>query len=279
MSPASDAFAKHFKRRLHMPMDTMGKNELSIKPSVAFLAFPVLIALALAFVGYALLQSAPQSANTITVTASGSVTAVPAEAQLSIGLNSTGATAAEAVSRLSLAASALNTTLLPLLNGNVSDIQTQSYSVFVPPRCSNSSTYYGQANCIQANAPIYYVAQESLSITLPNVNNVTAALSGASLVSGVSISGVSARLSAQQQAGMMQQALSMALDNATSQAQAVADGAQVEVQSITVQNGYIFFSPASSLSALTSSAPSSQTFFPGTATVAKSVYVVFKAER
>jgi uncharacterized protein YggE len=257
----------------------MGKNELSIKPSVAFLAFPVLIALALAFVGYALLQSAPQSANTITVTASGSVTAVPAEAQLSIGLNSTGATAAEAVSRLSLAASALNTTLLPLLNGNVSDIQTQSYSVFVPPRCSNSSTYYGQANCIQANAPIYYVAQESLSITLPNVNNVTAALSGASLVSGVSISGVSARLSAQQQAGMMQQALSMALDNATSQAQAVADGAQVEVQSITVQNGYIFFSPASSLSALTSSAPSSQTFFPGTATVAKSVYVVFKAER
>ena len=256
----------------------MGNNNLSIRPSAAFLAFPVLIALALAFIGYALLQSAPQNAHTILVTASGSVTAVPAKAQLSAGLNATGATAAEAVSKLGLIASALNTTILPLLNGNVSGIQTQSYAVFAPPRCTNSGVYYGQANCIPVNAPLYYVAQESLSITLPNVDNVTAALSGAAAISGVSISGISAKLSVRQQAGMMQQALSMALDNATSQAQAVADGAQVEVQNVTVQNGYIFFSPASSLSALISGAPSNQTFFPGMATVTKSVYVVFKVE-
>lgn len=239
----------------------------------ASVAGALLVAIALAFIGYALLASAPQHLRTITVTASGSVSSVPNQAQLTLSLNATGATAAAAVSNLGTIAGSLNATLLPLLNGNASNMQTQSYSVFVPPRCSNSTLYYpAQSGCIPQGQPMYYVAEESLMVTLPNAGNATAAITGATSINGVGISGISAKLSAQQQSGMMQQALQLALSNATSQATALANGEQVEVVNMTVQNGYIIY-PLSTVSA--AQAASNQSFFSGRATVTKSVYVIF----
>lgn len=179
------------------------------------------------------------------------------------------------MSGLGAIASSLNATLLPLLNGNSSDIQTQSYAVFVPPTCSNSTVYYtGRPICIPQGAPTYYVAEESLLITLPNIGNVTAALAGATGIKGIGVSGVSAKLSAQQQTEMMQQALSAALQNATSQATALASGSQLELVNMTVLNGYLVY-PVYNAAGVAAQASANQTFFAGRATVTKSIYIVF----
>ncbi len=240
-----------------------------------YIVFPIIIALALAFIGYAILQEAPLHIPFIIVSASGSVSAVPDQAQLSLSLNAVGATAADAIANLSVATGAMKAALLPFLNGNSSAIHTQSYSVYVPPRCVNSTSYYyPDQNCLPKGAPIYYVATESVSATLPDVNSTDQALVALSKVPGLNISGVSAKLSPQQQANMSQQALALALENATGQARTLANGAKIKVQNITVQSGYIFYPEALGAS-FAKGAALNQTFFAGRATVTKSIYVVF----
>ncbi|MDE1873624.1 MAG: SIMPL domain-containing protein [Candidatus Micrarchaeota archaeon] len=252
----------------------MAKTELDVGPSARFLIFPILIAVSLAFIGYAILQGAPQHLSLIMVSASGSVTAVPTQAQAYLSLNATAATASGAVANLSVITGALNTTLLPFLNGNSSAIQTQSYNVYVPSRCVNATPYYyPQPNCIPQGAPVRYLATESLLVTFPSVGNVNEAIVQIANIHGVSIGSISSKLSAQQQTSLEQQALSLALSNATSQAGSLSGGAAIRVQNITVQNGYIFY-PNGVFSAA-ALAKTNQTFFAGTATVTKSIYVVF----
>ena len=251
----------------------MARTEVDVGPSARFLIFPILISLALAFVGYAILQGAPQRLSLITVSASGSVSAVPSQAQMTLFLNATGATAAGAVSNLSAIAGSLNTTLLPFLNGNASAIQTQSYNVYPASNCT--PTYYPSYPSTTTICPSplrFYKASEYLLVTLPEASSTDSAVSALSAIGGISISGISAKLSAQQQSGMQQQALSLAIANATGQASALSDGRQVTVQNITVQNGYVYY-PYGVFSA--ASAASNQTFFAGRATVTKSIYVVF----
>jgi uncharacterized protein YggE len=252
----------------------MAKTELDVGPSVRFLIFPILIALSLAFIGYAILQGAPQRLSLITVSASGSVSAVPSQAQMTLFLNATGATAAGAVSNLSAIAGSLNTTLLPFLNGNASAIQTQSYNVYPASNCTPA--YYPAYPLTTTICPSpfrFYKASEYLLVTLPEASSTDSAVSALSAIGGISISGISAKLSAQQQSGMQQQALSLAIANATGQASALSGGRQVTVQNITVQGGYVFYPNYGTFSA--ASAASNQTFFVGRATVTKSIYVVF----
>ncbi len=255
----------------------MARTEVDVGPSARFLIFPILISLALAFVGYAILQGAPQHLSLISVSASGSVSAVPSEAQIYVVLNATGANAASAVSNLSAIAAALNTTLLPFLNGNASAIQTQSYNVYPASNCTPIYyPIYPSTTTICPSQRRFYSAIESLLITLPQASSASAAISGISRIGGVSISDASAKLSAQQQTSLSQQALTLAIQNATSQATALSSGAILHVQNITVQNGYIYY-PYGVFSA--ANAASNQTFFAGTATVTKNIYVVFSMQR
>ena len=251
----------------------MAKTELDVGPSARFLIFPILIAISLAFIGYAILQGAPQHLSQVMVSASGSVSAVPSQAQMTLFLNATGATAAGAVSNLSAMAGSLNTTLLPFLNGNASSIQTQSYNVYPASNCTPVYYPYQSTTTICPSPRRFYIAAETVLVTLPGVSSVDSALSGVSRISGVGIASVSAKLSAQQQSSLQQQALALAISNATSQASAVAGGKQVSVQNITVQGGYVFYPNYGVFSA--ASAASNQTFFAGRATVTKSIYVVF----
>lgn len=247
--------------------------------SVQLLTLAVIfVGLAILFWGYTLLLNTPQHHFTIMISSSGTVTASPAQAQVYLFANATGNTSASAVANLSSITGAINATIMPLAGYNGSRIQTTSYNVYAPGPCYNytSPYYYPGRYCRPALSPIFFVATESVTITLPDVNRINDALTGLSQVQGVSINNVAAVLSQQQQTLLGQQALSLALSNATAQAEALTNGARLTVQNITINYGGIYYPFAYGGSVANGKSSYNQTFFSGTATVTKSISAVFR---
>jgi uncharacterized protein YggE len=214
---------------------------------------------------------------TITVMAVGTASAKPAQAVLSVQLNATGKTAGAANANLSVLANMLNSTLMPLVNGNSSDIQTLSYNIYQPTVCT-----YPKMNmsvgiyCVPQKLP-YFASTEYISVTIPSIGNVSAAITQLSAIPGLQLQNVQAQLSGGQQAALSQLALSRALANATSQASILAgSGTSVEIKNITVQGSQIFYPfYASGASMGVAAVRNSTLFFGGQATVQKGVYVNF----
>ncbi len=241
-----------------------------------------IVVIVLVFAAFAVWHTSPTQMSLIKITSSGTVTAVPSEASVYMYLNGTGATSAAAVANLSSIAGTLNQTLMPLLNGNLSDMQTLSYNVYVPGECPTNATpyyYYKPYYCIPPGGAKFYVAAESLLVTIPNSTNINGAISKIAQVAGVGVGSVSAKISDSQQAALGQQALTLALANATSQAKSLAgSGVQVSVINITVNNGGYFYPVYATGGGVASSANASKnqsSFFVGTVDVTRSVSVVF----
>jgi uncharacterized protein YggE len=255
----------------------MAKTEVNLYLSKQYLAFVIaILAFVFLFVGYVTWSATGARQSLITVSASGSLSANPAQATISLFLNATGSSSASAVSNLSAITGKLNATLTPFIKGNSSMIQTLSYNVYPTTNCTNFPTPYPvyPTTTIYCTSPRkFYIASEYLLVTIPDASNADPALLGLSAINGVNVNNVAAQLSTQQQASLSQQALTLALSNATSQAQALAGSRQISVMNITVQNSNIYY-PVSGVFAA-ARASSNQTFFPGRATVTKSVYVVF----
>ena len=262
----------------------MAKTEVNVSVSRQYIGFTIIIiAVMFLFIGYIMWSASPLHGSVITISASGSVTSNPSQSGISLFLNATGNTSAAAVANLSVVTGRLNATLAQFLEGNTSLIQTQSYNVYHVTSCNNSTYYppvyplppiYSTTTIYCPSPRDFYIASEYVLVTIPNSASTNAALIGLSGIKGVYINEVSAELSQQQQAGMSQQALTLALNNATSQAQALAGGRQLIIVNITVQNSYFYPGPVFAGSALSSN----QTFFPGRATVTKSIYVVFSTQ-
>lgn len=257
----------------------MAKSEISlhINPSPV-LSFAILfIGIAIFFLGISFLTKAPHNPVLITVSATGSVNAVPAQAVVYLLLNATGSTSTSAISNLSAASQSLNSTLMPFLNYNSSLIQTLSYSVYAPSRCKNYTTIYPYVPvyCIEPNATVFYVATEYIKVTLPDARGVNLALEQISGVPGLTISNVASELSTQQQASLDQQALALAMSNATSQAQIVAGTGKISLQNVTIENGYIYY-PTYGVFSEKSAGSTNASFFPGTASASKTVLAVFR---
>ena len=241
-----------------------------------------IVVIVLVFAAFAVWHTSPTQMSLIKITSSGTITAVPSEASVYLYLNGTGATSAAAVANLSSIAGTLNQTLMPLLNGNLSDMQTLNYNVYVPSQCpTNNATpyyYYKPYYCIPPGGAKFYVAAETLLVTVPDSTNINGAISKIAQVAGVGVGSVSAKISDSQQAALGQQALTLALANATSQAKALAgSGVQVSVINITVNNGGYFYPVyATSGAASSGNATKNQSsFFVGTVDVTRSVSVVF----
>lgn len=257
----------------------MAKTEVNLYLSKQYLTFVIaILAFVFLFAGYLAWTKSPAQESLITISASGSVTANPTQGTIYLFLNATGSTSASAVANLSVITGIINATLMPFLNGNSSMIQTQSYDVYPTISCSNSTYYpYPYTTTICPSPRRFYLATEYLLVTIPNIGDVNAALVGLSGINGVSIDNVASKLSPQQQTSLSQQALSIALNNATSQAQVLlTSGQHLTIRNITVQNNYVYYPVAGVFSA--ANAASNQTFFPGRATVTKSIYVVFSTQ-
>lgn len=189
--------------------------------------------------------------STITVSATGSASAMPQQAVVYLTANGTARSAANATSMLSKTVYAISSTLAGYLS-NGSMIQTTSYQLYAP-----------------YNSP-YYTASEGMQFTVP-VGLVGNAIGDLASLHNVFINSVSIQLSQAQVSNLSSTALSIAMQNATAQAQEVAGPhVPLTISSVTLNTGpYVF--PGSRYFVAAESVP----VFPGTQSVTQSITVVF----
>ena len=162
--------------------------------------------------------------NKITILASGTVSNISTQAYMYVIINGTGATNHLAVQNISANLKKFNSTIYKYLNGNLSKITTNYFNVY--------KLY---------NATTGYQAEEGLTVTIPSISNVSSLIDALSNITGVFVTGASPTLSNRQISMMREQALSLAMANATSQAQAlIGTNNTVYSTNITVNNYYIF---------------------------------------
>lgn len=208
-----------------------------------------------------------QNAAFLTISASGTASAVPGKAQLSVQLQGKGQTPSAAEYNLSKELIMANATLMKFIEGNRSNIQTTYYQLY-----NQTGFYYTTYNG--------YVASEDLSVTIPSIGNVSSALGALSNISGVSVYASSGILSDSQISTLRGEALSQAMSNATAQADALLPGKNFSVSNITVDSyPRIYPLPyalgTSAASTAVSNSTLSPAFFNGTETVTESITVVF----
>lgn len=192
----------------------------------------------------------------ISVSASGIAYGSPQAATLYVLINGSGNTPEIATSNLSLSLSAFNSTVSKYIGGNLSRITTQSYSL---QKVYNTTMYQ---------------ASEYVSVSIPNIASISSLLGALSTINNVYINQVSADLSGQQVAAMTNEALKLALQNATAQAQTLAGNSTLTITNIsTIQSGpypsYRYFSAAAN------TAGGNPIYFSGRQAVEETVNVQF----
>ncbi|MCL5430587.1 MAG: SIMPL domain-containing protein [Candidatus Marsarchaeota archaeon] len=229
------------------------------------------------------------SGYSIPVTATGTASAVPTQIDVSLQVNANGTTAGMATANISSALNTLNQTLYRYLNGNLSKISTQSYSLSTNYATAVNNTKYLKCMLQIGNSSIcssearesrpYYVASEDLKVTLPQTQSIGMLLQNLSEMNSISVGAVSATLSDAQISALRQQALQNAIQNATSEAKAlVGNNTQIYIGNITVGGSsyypyyynYGTFSAASL--ATTATAPQ---YYVGVNKVTESIVVAF----
>lgn len=203
--------------------------------------------------------------HTITVTATGTVSGIPSAATLYLYANGTGASAINATTNLSTTLASLNSTLATYVNGNFSNVTTSSYSL-------------RQANFTKNGTRmpyIAYIATEWIYIAV-NATNAGPLLGAISKTPNVYVSSTSTALSKTQYKSMMSASISAAMANATSQARAVVGaGVVLTTTNVTVSNYRVYYPMYASSSAKIVPGVANPTFYPGTAGVTSTVFVIF----
>lgn len=205
---------------------------------------------------------------TISISATGASSAYPQSALMYLFINGSGKTAQAATQNISLTLSAVNGTLLKYVDGNASAISTESYSL---SRYSNATLNTSG-----------YTAAETVGVKIPEVSNVSYLVGELSLIPDVYVSSVSAQLTSAQIAALRSEAISLAVQNATQQAQVVAGlGVSISLGNVTV-NSYGIYPlgasyPVASSGGFQSSAvaPSSPVFYAGQSEITESVSTTF----
>lgn len=212
----------------------------------------------------ALFLSGRGGVQTITVQASGVAYGFADQATMYIYANGTGQTAALANSNLSATTGAVSNVVMGYLNGNTSLIQTQSYNVFKTKIQSCSGSV-----CTNRTA---YQATQTILVTIPSILNVSNVVASLAAIPSININGVSQKISAAMYARLLNDSLSDAVQNATSQAKALAGSDHyVSIMNITTQSVPIFYGLAAS-----SAAPQNSTYFVGRTGVSRSIIAVFR---
>lgn len=199
-----------------------------------------------------------QGLTYITVSASGVSYGYPQVATIYLRMNGTGSNAAIATANLSLTLNQFNFTMAKYLGNNSSGMSTQSYSL---QRIYNSSKYE---------------ASEIVSLSVPQIANVSPMLGALSLIQNVYVIQTSSSLSNQQSEQLMQSALSLAIQNATSQAQVAAGSNAISIKNVTVSKGYVYpVYPAAYSGGFNSASVQNPLFFNGREGVREQVTIEF----
>jgi len=183
---------------------------------VFLIVFAVVIA-AVAFVGETLGHSRSSSAATITVTGSGTVTGTPNTMSFQIGVQTTAATAATALSENNVKTAALEASLLK--NGvTKKNLQTSDLNIYDNTNSNGAITGF--------------TASDDLNVTMHNLKKAGTAIDAAAHAAGngVQLSGVTFSIS--NQSKYLARARARAIQNARTEAGQIAKGGGTTVVSI-----------------------------------------------
>ncbi len=247
------------------------KNDQPRNESMPYITilFVIIIALII-FFGFAVLSLKSQGSgsqgsgtkmNALTISASGTVANTTSQAVLYASINGTGQTNQLAVENLSGTLNEFNSTILKYVNGNASRISTSYFNVY---KIYNKSGYS---------------ASESVDIIIPNISNVSKAIGALSSIPNVYVTDTISQLSGTQIGAMRTRALSLALANATAQADAlIGNNSTVYSTNITINSYYVYpYSYSSGAGAvpagITTTVPPQ--YYGGSSTVTESITVVF----
>ncbi len=187
----------------------------------------------------------------IPVRASGAIHAVPTETVINLNVNGTENTSQLATANISSTLNRLNSTLSTYLNGNMSLVKTESYNIKVIYAINESaltlclSKYKDNMSICKSFSSTYkpvFMVSESLRVTLLNSNRTSNLLGSLASIPNVYISSVSSTLSDKQITEMRLEALKMAVQNATEQAQAVVGNSTVlTLGNVTIDNNNVYY--------------------------------------
>lgn len=218
-------------------------------------------------------QGRTSSNTTIQVSATGVANGKPSIGLISLYVNGSAATTADAVANLSATLTLLNKSIEPYINYNSSEISTQSYNVYKPYNYCNynypvtSQVTPADRNCTTNNN---YEAQEYIYIKIPNIANLSTVLGLTASIPNVYVTDASASFSDSQTKALMKAAYADAIANATQQAQALALNHTVVLINISANSGYYY-----PISLYTASAPGSG----GITTTVPSVPIYFGSQQ
>jgi uncharacterized protein YggE len=211
-----------------------------------------------------------QPTHTVVVSATGSATSLPTQAQIYLTATGNGTTAQAATASLATTITAVNKTLYRYVGGNLSMISTNYYSL-QKNTCQN---YYEVTTIYPPCNSTGYSATESLIVTIPSIDNISLALTALANIPNVSIDSIKTLLDLSQISALRQEALQAALTNATVQAQSLAGNAALVARNISVSssNFYpgVYFNTASA-----SPAAKQVHIYGGTSSVVENIRVVF----
>ena len=229
------------------------------------------------------------SSRYVTISATGTASAVPTQGILYVNAQGRGKSGSAATVNLTNSLSQLNSSIFKYINGNYSLITTTYYELY---NQTNSIYPAGAANPGSATGsgaqgalyPYYYsyngfVASEQLSIIIPNTKNMSNAIGALSAINGISVSSASATFSNSQITALRNAAYTNAISNATSQAEVLTGNAQLSTQNITV--GYYNYYPiayglaSNSNSGINSTTPVNPQFYSGTSSITEQINIVF----
>jgi uncharacterized protein YggE len=223
----------------------------------------------------------------ITISATGTASAVPTQGIIYVSAQGRGKTGAAATANLSIALSQMNSSIFRYINGNYSFITTTYYELYnqtnniYPVGVAGTGSVNG-SGAMPSIYPYYFsyngfVATEQLNIIIPNTKNISKAIGALSAINGITVSSASATLSNSQITSLRNAAYASAISNATSQAEILTGNAQLSTQNITV--GYYNYYPiaygVASSSGINSTTPVNPQFYSGTSSITEQINIVF----
>ena len=193
-----------------------------------FFVVVILLAVVLSACGTAYAQATQPPTRTLNVTGSGRVFLTPDIAYISIGVQTEGKDAAEAVQDNNAQAQKV-ANVLKEMGVEAKDIQTTNFSIYPQQDYDDKGRVTGTT----------YIVDNSIYVTVRDLGQIGSLLDAVVSAGSISISGV--QFDVEDKVSALSEARKAAVENARTQAEELAEAAGVtlgQVQSINVYGGY-----------------------------------------
>jgi len=204
------------------------------------------------------------STKTLQVNGVGTISATPDEVLLYLAVETQSATATQATQDN---AGTMSQVFLALVNAGISKVSISTVSYSLTP------TYDNKPDQTTSSKIIGYIARNSIQVTLTNVSRVGMVLDTAVAAGANEVGGITFTFTSQTYAALQKQALQLAIQDASGQAQSMATALGVHVVGpISVTTGYSYQPSIERMATANAQTP----IQPGTLQIAANVQITYE---